>query len=150
MDLSERIDGFAKLGDYLKESLLDVKEMNLSGDCPGEIFFRDYELLGASKQAQKVNPWFIPGFIHYALTEIARILTRDVLVEWTKQYPPEDFHPTRPLAIGTILAGNIPAVGFHDFLSILLSGNHFKGKSSGKSKGKSGKTDSHLPFFRKK
>ena len=132
MDLSERIDAFAKLGDYLKDNLHDAKEINLTGDNSGETFFNDPELLRISVEAQKINPWFIPGFIHHALAEISRILEKDTLGEWTIRYPLEDFHPKKSLIVGTILAGNIPAVGFHDFLSILLSGNHFKGKASGK------------------
>ena len=91
-------------------------------------------------KAQEVNPWFIPVFIHQALSETARLLDGDNLREWIGKYSQAGFHPAEPGVVGTILAGNLPLVGFHDFLSILMSGNRFKGKMSGKD-------DRLLPFL---
>ena len=68
------------------------------------------------------------------------MLERDQLLEWTAPYGEAalEGHPAR--RIGTIMAGNIPLAGFHDFLSILISGHRFIGKSSGKD-------DRLLPFL---
>jgi len=46
----------------------------------------------------------------------------------------------QPVNVGIIMAGNIPLAGFHDFLSVLVSGNRVIAKMSG--------SDSHLlPFI---
>ena len=41
-----------------------------------------------------------------------------------------NFKKTEPKNIGLILAGNIPLVGFHDFLSVLITGNNVLVKTS--------------------
>lgn len=132
MDLSERIEAFARLGEYLKENLQEATDMLPSPGITGGKLFADPDLNRICREAGAANPWFIPFFIHYALSETARMLDRDKLEQWTARYPGEKFRPGKPRVIGTILAGNIPLVGFHDFLSILLSGHRFKGKLSGK------------------
>ena len=143
MDLSERIEAFAKLGDYLRKNLRDVKNMLPSPGIPGEDLFSDLGLLRITGEARELNPWFIPCFVYHALAETTRILERKNLLEWTGRYPREVFHPPEPSVVSTILAGNIPLAGFHDLLSILISGNSFKGKMSGKG-------DRLLPFLAEK
>jgi len=56
-----------------------------------------------------------------ALAGIAFMLEEEKLRHWTKQY---DLQPEVPKVVGVIMAGNIPMVGFHDLLSVLVSG-HF-------------------------
>ena len=131
MDLSERIEAFARLGDFLKDSLT------------GEGDLADSELRSVAAEAEKVNPWFTPPFIYHALSETSRILDRSLMGELADRYPQEGFNPQKPSVVGTILAGNIPLVGFHDFLCVLLSGHSFKGKMSGKD-------DKLLPFLAEK
>ena len=114
MDLSERIEAFAKLGYYLKENLCRIEDLPALHGA-GELY-TDPALAGISRKAEVENPWFIPGFIHHALSETARLLDRENLEKWTAGYPPQKFLPSRPAEVGTILAGNIPLVGFHDFL----------------------------------
>ncbi len=140
MDLSGRIEAFAALGDYLRESLPVPAGNTLSPGTRGEQLFAEPALLRTAEEARTSNPWFIPSFIHHALRETGRLLERDTLEDWTGRYPEDKFHPKRPRIIGTVLAGNIPLAGFHDFLSILLSGNRFRGKLSGKD-------DKLLPFL---
>jgi hypothetical protein len=41
-----------------------------------------------------------------------------------------DFSKIEPKKVGLILAGNIPLVGFHDFLSVLISGHDVLVKTS--------------------
>jgi hypothetical protein len=139
MDLSERIEAFSGLGDYLKESLQEIDHttaLSVTGKAGNEDgsagFFADRGLAAAAGKAEEENPWFIPGFIHHALSETARLLSKENLEKWVSAYPEKKFRPGRPLSVGTILAGNIPLVGFHDFLSILISGHGFIGKTSGK------------------
>lgn len=81
------------------------------------------------KQSQH-NPWFIPSFIDNALDAIAEMLSQDSLKKIKKQY--ENILPltTKEEKIAVVSAGNIPLVGFHDFFSVLISGNNYIGKLS--------------------
>ncbi len=140
MDLAQRTEAFASLGDYLKDRLHDPPDVLPSPGTPADDLFRDPGLASLSREAEAANPWFVPLFVHHALYETARLLDRKNLEEWTGRYPASSFRPDRARTVGTVLAGNIPLVGFHDFLCILISGHRFKGKLSGKD-------DKLLPFL---
>jgi hypothetical protein len=78
------------------------------------------------------NYWFTKENIYRALDAIAdKMLDNKKLHDWVAPYP---FNYSNPGKVGLIMAGNIPAVGFHDFLSILLSGNIAVIKPSSKDK----------------
>ncbi len=132
MRLPERIDAFVRLGEELRDGLQEADLKTLSPDSPGEIFFQSGELLELVSEARAVNPWFTPYSIYHTLRDTCRMLERDHLVEWTGRYNEKKLDSPGIKNIGTILAGNIPLAGFHDFLSILISGHHFTGKPSGK------------------
>ena len=66
-----------------------------------------------------------------AISNIAHELTEDNLNKWTSAYP-ELREEKDPLRVGVIMAGNIPLVGFHDFISVLISGNNLLAKTSSK------------------
>ncbi|HET9744233.1 MAG TPA: acyl-CoA reductase [Chitinophagaceae bacterium] len=110
MNLQMRIDLLARLGDYI-----------LSGD---------EEWSEAKHRASLANPWFTPEFIELAIKNIAdQFLTKQHLIEWTSQY---DFENVQPKKVGIVMAGNIPMVGFHDLLSVFISGHKAKIKPSSK------------------
>ncbi len=140
MRLAERIDAFVRLGEVLRKGLHEADLKTLSPDSPGEILFQSRELIDLAAEAGAVNPWFTPYSIYHALTDTCRMLERDHLVDWTGRYDEQELDRPSVKNIGTILAGNIPLAGFHDFLSILISGHHFTGKASGKD-------DRLLPFL---
>jgi hypothetical protein len=76
------------------------------------------------------NPWFTPEFTHLALQAIADDLLEDTSCRnWLNRYPERTSPPKR---IGLILAGNLPAVGFHDVFCVLASGHHAVVKLSDK------------------
>jgi hypothetical protein len=66
------------------------------------------------------NKWFTESLIRQAIANIRKLLTKDSLIEWSSQYK---FSNNTPQRIGLVLAGNIPLVGFHDILSVLISGH---------------------------
>jgi len=76
------------------------------------------------------NPWFITFFVKKALTEIAKMLQAENLKRWMLPYQNTIENQQKLHRIGVITAGNIPLVGFHDFLSVLISGHTFVGKLS--------------------
>lgn len=85
------------------------------------------------------NPWFTPDNIRQALKGICSMLKADALNEWLAPYQEEIQTPEKPKTIAVIMAGNIPLVGFHDMMCVLLSGHHVLGKLSGQ--------DSALPVI---
>jgi len=119
MNLEERIESFAKLGRTLKEVL------NGGLGSYGE------QLISLINNQQSHNPWFTPENVKMAITAIANELTEDNLIKWTNAYP-ELKSKKDPVRAGLIMAGNIPLVGFHDFLSVLISGNNVIAKTSSK------------------
>ena len=83
------------------------------------------------RKAGHHNGWFTSENVLYALKHWGELLTEDALTDWLKSYlKSHDFNRNRPKIIGIIMAGNIPLVGFHDFLSVLLTGNKALAKLS--------------------
>jgi len=119
MNLEERIESFAELGRIIKESLEGTDAVH-SG--------RFKKLI---EKQQYVNPWFTPENVKMSLDSIAANLTYEKLMEWTGRYPALEYMHD-PSTIGIVMAGNIPLVGFHDFLSVLISGNRVLAKTSSK------------------
>ena len=79
------------------------------------------------------NNWFTPANSLNALRAIAtEFLTADKLTDWVRLYEREENQdgPTSPQTVGVVMAGNIPAVGFHDMLCVLISGHRLLAKLS--------------------
>ena len=107
---SERLQTFVALGDFLRSTSAQS------------------ELEEIAQRAYYKNNWFTPANSLNALRAIAdEFLTADKLTDWLSQYRSE---PEIPRAVGVVMAGNIPAVGFHDLLCILISGHKLMGKLS--------------------
>jgi hypothetical protein len=119
MNLQERILSLSALGETLRKDL-DAKSVRKNGELD--------KIISAGYEA---NPWFTAENITMALTAIANELTEENLIAWTDRYPELKMeYPA--LNAGIIMAGNIPAVGFHDFLSVLITGNNLIAKTSSK------------------
>jgi hypothetical protein len=119
MDIKERIISFARLGEILRDSLAEKDADYSSG------------LKNLIESQYLKNPWFTPENVRRALNAIANELTEENLVKWTNAYPGIK-RESKPVRIGIIMAGNIPLAGFHDFISVLISGNHLLAKTSSK------------------
>lgn len=86
----------------------------------------------AKQRAAAENKWFIPEFIDLAAGNIIdRFLQENKLRDWANRYDLPDENP-EPRNIGLVTAGNIPLVGFHDFLAIFISGHRQTIKPSSK------------------
>jgi hypothetical protein len=72
-----------------------------------------------AKQAKLHNPWFTEENVRNALLAIVHMLTKDKLEQMLAGIPITENRKK----VGVIMAGNLPLVGFHDFMCILLSGN---------------------------
>ena len=92
----------------------------------------DEEWLLAKRKAAEANNWFTTSFINQAVTTIAtRYLSQEALDLLTRNYfiNSED-HSQK--TVGLVMAGNIPLVGFHDFLCTILAGFKMMIKPSSK------------------
>lgn len=108
MRLHDRIAAFSALGTAIK---------NLTQ--------AEFEHICANAQAH--NNWFTADNIQAALFGLQNYLDNEKLGKWTSRYK---LDPTSPKTVGLVMAGNIPLVGFHDFLSILVSGHNARIKTS--------------------
>ena len=80
-------------------------------------------------RASDANAWFTIEHIDIAVTNIVKeLLEEGRLREWLSAYK----LPAAPRKVGIVMAGNIPLVGFHDFLCGLLSGHRILIKLSSK------------------
>lgn len=66
------------------------------------------------------NGWFTPENVRQSLSAWGKLLKEDNLNTWLEPYT----FTGNPKRVGLIMAGNIPLVGFHDLLSVVLSGHH--------------------------
>ncbi|NMH26866.1 acyl-CoA reductase [Flavobacterium silvaticum] len=113
----EKINAFAELGTFLSQFKLDSDKRNADVQA-NDLFFDDFIRLIDLSQSH--NGWFTPEQVRFAIVSWADALTVENLEKWLSAYHLTDHEPK---TVGLILAGNIPLVGFHDFLSVLMSGN---------------------------
>ena len=90
--------------------------------------FRDYlkkneeDWKIAKTLATSKNPWFTEHFIQLATDNIIdNFLKKEKIEKWVHHYYLNDSNT--PKNIGIVMAGNIPMVGFHDFLCVFISGH---------------------------
>jgi hypothetical protein len=87
----------------------------------------DDELTDIAARARNRNGWFDLPNVRTAIAGIAHQLEEPRLSQWAGRYPTE---PAQPRQVGVVMAGNIPLVGFHDLLCVLLSGHTLLAKPS--------------------
>ncbi len=121
MELKERIDAFVKLGELITK-LID----NKNDTDKNAIDFQ--HLLETVKSS---NEWFTHESLTYSLTSIAENLKIDNIQNWIKRYPSIQ-NKIGQKRVGLVTAGNIPLVGFHDLLSVLMAGHEIVIKLSSK------------------
>lgn len=122
MNVQQRIGLLVKLGEYIQNN--------------------DEEWQVVKQKAYLKNPWFIPQFINLATANICdEFLEINKLEKLVSDYKiPE---PVQCKTVGIVMAGNIPLVGFHDFLCVFISGHKAAIKLSSKD-------DILFPFLFKK
>jgi len=102
MNLERRIEVLSELGKRLK---IESEEFNKLKE---EAFFH--------------NKWFIEKNTDKAIDSIvSAFLNKEKLTKWSKQYSLKQNNTGKK--VGIIMAGNIPLVGFHDLLSVFISGH---------------------------
>jgi hypothetical protein len=115
---------FVELGKFLSQFSLD-KNTKDETVLHNDLYFDKFKDL--LQLSQSHNGWFTPEQVYFAVQSWAKALTEDNLNQWLAAYNLEEI---KPKTVGLILAGNIPLVGFHDFLSVLISGHKALVKTS--------------------
>jgi len=119
-----KIKCFVELGKFLSQFSLDKNTKNETV-LYNDLYFDSFiELIHLS---QSHNGWFTPEQVYHSIQSWAKALQEDNLNQWLSSY---EFSKIEPKNVGLILAGNIPLVGFHDFLSVLISGHKVLVKTS--------------------
>jgi hypothetical protein len=93
-----------------------------------QLSYPDDELTAIIQDEHHYNAWFTPTSVDNAVKATGQMLNKADLLTWLNKYNLEQ--PTTPKKVGLILAGNIPLVGFHDVLCVLITGNHALIKAS--------------------
>lgn len=84
---------------------------------------KDVELDASVKSAYEANKWFTPQFVRHRIDTICQLyLDAEKLNAWIHHYHLDD--NVAPKKVGIVMAGNIPLVGFHDFLSVFIAGHN--------------------------
>ncbi len=115
--LKSRIQAFVKLGSFLQQ-FATTKPTKDNSVPHNDTFFDLFS--NQLKLAEISNGWFTPDNLAFACKQWANTLTEDALNKWLTSYTIKD---TDPKTVAVVMAGNIPLVGFHDFLSVLITGH---------------------------
>ncbi len=105
-----KILGLEKLGHFIKGFLDKTEE---------KYHEKEEKFSALIRRSEIENPWFTKENQLYNLKQWAGLLTKQTIENWLSKYQLS----RTPKRVGLILAGNIPMVGFHDIISVVLS-NH--------------------------
>jgi hypothetical protein len=118
-----RVAAFDQLGTIMSS-------LGKGEDWPGfEIGLSESEYAEFNELIRSVrayNGWFTEEMVRKSLGAWGGVLNTDKLTTWLARYPEQ----AKSRNIGIVMAGNIPLVGFHDLLSVLIVGNKAQVKLS--------------------
>ncbi|MFA6248322.1 MAG: acyl-CoA reductase [Mucilaginibacter sp.] len=85
------------------------------------------QLMDIIETERQYNAWFTPESVLNAVKATGEMLNKADLEEWLNKY---NLTHGDNKKVGLVLAGNIPLVGFHDVLCVLVTGKHALIKAS--------------------
>jgi len=125
MEPEKRIRAFIRLGNALRV-IFGEGEASFS---PAET--TKMELLRKeADEAVFYNAWFTKDFVYRALLALGESMREEKLRKWLSAYDFATKTTFQPKTVGVVMAGNMPAVGFHDFLCVLMSGHRILARLS--------------------
>lgn len=116
--LENRIHAFVLLGKFLRKIYDKKIEIETSYQNIFDNFEKDFETTLQNAQIQ--NPWFSIENLITTYQNWGNLLTESNLNKWISEYSISEKNAQK---VALILAGNIPLVGFHDFLCVILAGH---------------------------
>jgi len=126
MTIDQRISAFNQLAQLFK--YITNNNFQPSDELKPIFSALDEDIEYAISDAEAYNNWFTKENVFFALENWAGALTTESLQQWVKNYP----MATTPKNVGIIMAGNLPLVGFHDLLSVVITGHNALIKTSSK------------------
>ncbi len=112
----QRIQAFVKLGEFLRA----YGRYKLGETSPPDMDKSFSELDDIVTMAGHKNGWFTEANLLFAFNAWGKVLTLEGINDWLASYKLQN-KASKQVAI--IMAGNIPLVGFHDLLAVVLTGN---------------------------
>jgi hypothetical protein len=113
----------------MKYTLNVEDRINLMNRLSGYMDSNELSWMDAQDRAVNANAWFTPAHIALAVESIVNeFLQKEKLEQWIAKYQ----LARDPKTVGIVMAGNIPLVGFHDFLCGFMSGHRILIKLSSK------------------
>jgi hypothetical protein len=105
-----------------------IKLISIFSKLGAQLSNPNEQLLAVINDEKHYNAWFTPESVLKAVQAAGKMLNAADLTTWLSKY---DFNPDSvSKRVGLILAGNIPLVGLHDVLCVLVSGNFALTKAS--------------------
>ncbi|HWZ04019.1 MAG TPA: hypothetical protein VNX40_10460 [Mucilaginibacter sp.] len=102
--------------------------INIFSALGAQLITPNEKLLATIETEYQYNAWFTAESVLHAIKAIGLMLNEKDLGLWLDKYPIENTGSGKK--VGLILAGNIPLVGFHDVLCVLMTGNYALIKAS--------------------
>ncbi len=107
------------------------ERINLLGHLGELLCSPDERLLAHVQRTAFHNPWFTKENQLKAMHALGRqMLQTDLLISWVAAYALPEAERLKPRVVGLVFAGNIPLVGFHDWLAVFVSGHKAQVKLS--------------------
>tara|TARA_B100000767_G_scaffold151895_1_gene142960 strand:+ start:8277 stop:9383 length:1107 start_codon:yes stop_codon:yes gene_type:complete len=106
-----------KMTNTLESSLVQLGEW-LRGELKGQGAGDE----GLLAKAEMQNRWFTQESSKSAMHGCGNMLQPDVLSDWLGRYDWSP-NPKREKKVGLVLAGNLPMVGWHDVMCVLMTGH---------------------------
>ncbi len=119
LSLEKKITAFAELGRILR---------SIVGNSFEPTDKTSKKLYNLIQESHIHNPWFTEENVKNAIYSIGLSLEEEKIRKWLSNYDLGEIEERK--RVGVVMAGNIPMVGFHDFLCVLISDHKFLGKLS--------------------
>ena len=115
MDLHAIIHSLSRLGSFMQQ--FEFPKENWEKSPLNKLFYMRFE--SAISAANIHNGWFDESQVRKSIFTLSQWMKVEILTTWTS----DCIKPDNPHKIALIMAGNIPLVGFHDFICCLVSGH---------------------------
>lgn len=125
MKLERKVEALIQLGHFF-DALGKQKNVEMKNELMNQLEIGK-ELI---ETVRHENSWFSPDAVKMAFNAWANALNKTDIHAWLKSYNLQ----TTKQKVGVIMAGNIPMVGLHDVLSVLVCEHELHAKLSSKDK----------------
>lgn len=120
LSIARRVAAFSQLGEVLRAAAT-----NADPETPNP---KTRKVVEAASHSSFANGWFTPPMVSRALLSLAEILEAGKVALWLEPYSIGEILSQKKVLV--VSAGNLPAVGFFDWLCVMATGFRYLGKLS--------------------